>query len=186
MRAVTRQLFATAGSQVLKAAVDRAVVTVDRTANRLDSVAARPPRAAGEREGRKPPERPAASGRATQPASALRAHVGETFSFVVHRAVLLLQLVQRLVRQLLAALARRLGRGDASASDGPDGRTRSDRKAPTSKAGTGRGARPPDGPELVGGTARPSPASRRRSRPETGVAPRRRRTERPGQDGQDD
>src|SRR4051812_2919191 len=97
MRAAGRQLIATAGNQVLKAAVDRAVTTVDQTAGRLDAFAAREPRPSRGRVA----GTPATSGPERTPGSAVRAKVGASFSFVAHRAMLLLQLIQRLARQLL-------------------------------------------------------------------------------------
>src|SRR5215207_1955433 len=63
MQAAGRELLATAGNQVLKLAVDRAVLKVDQVAARLDTVAAgggRTPRSA---PSRKPPARPTDSGK---------------------------------------------------------------------------------------------------------------------------
>ena len=110
LRAAGRQLLATAGNQVLKAAVDRAVGKVDQAAGRLDAVARGPRPSSG------PPVRKTSEPSSTS-GSALRARVGASLHFVVQRAVLLLQLVQRLVRQLLDALARRLRRGKADETD---------------------------------------------------------------------
>src|SRR5690242_2577302 len=65
MQAAGRQLLATVGHQVLKVAVDRAVLKVDQVAERLDTVAAGgsgggTPRAV---PSRRPPGRPTDSGR---------------------------------------------------------------------------------------------------------------------------
>jgi hypothetical protein len=180
VRTATRQLAATAGNQVLKAAVDRAVVMVDQAADRLDAVAARPARSPGGSDGGKPPGRPAVPGNEPRPRSALRVQAGAAFNFLVHRAVLLLRLVQRLVRQLLAALARRLRRSDESV---PDERPSGVSKARRSATGAGRGARSPDGT----GEATRSSQPRRRPRAGTAAAPRVRRVagDPAGRDGDD-
>ena len=60
MQAAGRELVAAVGNQVLKVAVDRAVLKVDQVAARLDTIAAGgPPRSA---PSPKPPARPADSG----------------------------------------------------------------------------------------------------------------------------
>ena len=114
--AAGRQILATAGNQVLKAAVDRAVNKVDRTAGRLDEFAAREPRPSRSRVAGTPPKGAAGSGGEAGRGSAVRAKVGASFSFVAQRAMVLLQLIQRLAQQLLDALARLVRRvrgGDA-------------------------------------------------------------------------
>lgn len=116
LRAAGRQLLATAGNQVLKAAVDRAVGKVDDVAGRLDAVASgerrkpsRPPTS------RKPPQRPAPEGE-RQSASPVRVKLGAAFNLVMLQAMRLLQLIQRLAQQLLAALSRLFRRGEDAAS----------------------------------------------------------------------
>ena len=109
MQAAGRQLLATAGNQVLKLAVDRAITKVDQVAARLDTVAAgggRTPRSA---PSRKPPARPTDSGE-QRPEHPTRVKMGAAFSFVMRQAMHLLQLIQRLAQQLLAALTRLLRR----------------------------------------------------------------------------
>jgi hypothetical protein len=107
LRAASRQLLATAGNQVLKAAVDQAVGKVDQVAGRLDAVAAgdvRAPRSTPSRRPVKSPERGRVQ-RITQP---VRVKMGPAFSLVVHQAMRVLQLIQRLAQQLVAALAQQL------------------------------------------------------------------------------
>src|SRR5215212_8773723 len=106
LRAAGKQLLATAGNQVLKVAVDRAVGKVDDVAGRLDSVASgerrkpsRPPTS------RKPAQRPA-PGDDRQSGNPVRVKVGAAFNLVLQQAMRLLQLIQRLAQQLLAALSR--------------------------------------------------------------------------------
>jgi hypothetical protein len=104
LRAASKQLLATVGNQVLKAAVDRAVGGVDRAADRLDAVAAgesRVPRATPRREpGDRPDHGPVPAGQPTP------GRMGAAFSLVVHQAARILQLIRRLAQQLVAALAR--------------------------------------------------------------------------------
>jgi hypothetical protein len=116
LRAAGRQLVATAGNQVLKAAVDRVVGKVDDVAGRLDAVASgerrkpsRPPTS------RKPPQRPAPDGE-RQSGNPVRVKVGAAFNLVLQQAMRLLQLIQRLAQQLLAALTRLFHLGDDAAS----------------------------------------------------------------------
>ena len=116
LRAAGRQLVATAGNQVLKAAVDRAVGKVDDVAGRLDAVASgerrkpsRPPTS------RKPPQRPAPEGE-RQSGNPVRVKVGAAFNLVLQQAMRLLQLIQRLAQQLLAALSRLFHRGENAPS----------------------------------------------------------------------
>src|SRR3954465_14221637 len=119
LRAAGRQLLATAGNQVLKVAVDRAVGKVGDVGGRLDAVASgerrkpsRPPTT------RKPTQRPTEQD--DRPTSAVRVKVGAAFNLVVQQAIRLLQLVQRLAQQLLAAVSRLFRRGgddDAPTAD---------------------------------------------------------------------
>ena len=149
MQAAGRELLATVGSQVLKVAVDRAVLKVDQVAARLDTIAAggtprsapspkppaRPADSGGQRPGhpihqvaarldtvaagggrtprsapsRKPPARPADGGE-QRPEHPTRIKMGAAVSFVMRQARHLLQLIQRLAQQLLAALTRLLRR----------------------------------------------------------------------------
>ena len=151
MQAAGRELLATVGNQVLKVAVDRAVLKVDQVAARLDTVAAgggRTPRSAPSRRpparpavggeqrpehpmrqvaagldtvaavggrtprsapSRKPPARPTDRGE-QRPEHPTRGKMGAAFSFVMRQAMHLLQLIQRLAQQLLAALTRLLRR----------------------------------------------------------------------------
>jgi hypothetical protein len=111
LRAASRQLLATAGNQVLRAAVDRAVGRVDQAADRLDAVAAGGGRALPATPRRKPAERPDHDGqRAGRP---VQVKMGAAFSLVVHQAARILQLIQRLVQQLVTALARLVRRDTA-------------------------------------------------------------------------
>jgi len=105
MQAAGRQLLETVGNQVLKIAVDRALLKVDQVAARLDTVAAgggRTPRSA---PSRKSPGRPTDSGE-QRPEHPMRVKMGAAFSFVMRQAMHLLQLIQRLAQQLLGALTR--------------------------------------------------------------------------------
>ena len=118
MRAASRQLLTTAGNQVLKAAVDRAVGKVDHVAGRLDAVASgerpvrsRPP------ANRKPAQRPAEQ-REGGAAVPVKVKVGAAFNLVVQQALHVLQLIKRLAQQLLAAVSQLFRRGD-----GPDSAT---------------------------------------------------------------
>jgi hypothetical protein len=144
MQAAGRELLATVGSQVLKVAVDRAVLKVDQVATRLDTIAAGgTPRSAPSRKpparstdggeqrpehrvaarldtvaagggsrtprsapSRKPPGRSTDGGeqRPEHPTRAVK--MGAAVSFVMRQARHLLQLIQRLAQQLLAALTR--------------------------------------------------------------------------------
>ena len=117
LRAASRQLLATAGNQVLKAAVDRAVGRVDQAADRLDAVAAGGGRARRATPSRKPAERPD-HGRVPEAARPGRVRMGAAFSLVVHQATRILQLIRRLVQQLLAALVRLVRRDTADARGG--------------------------------------------------------------------
>lgn len=194
MRAAGRQLLATAGNQVLKVAVDRAVGKVDHVAGRLDAVAA------GER--RKPTSRPPTSRTTQRPARQdeneaehpLRLKVGAAFNLVVQQAIHLLQLVQRLVRQLLDALSGLFRRDDEAEAEAEDEAGSSDtasqdvdRMAPRKRADkTGRAG---DAPQprrtrpAAAQPARPAQAPRRQGpRPtarEAGNAPRRVAGDRP-------
>ena len=176
LRAAGRQLLVTAGNQVLKAAVDRAVSKVDRTAGRLDAFAAREPRPSGSRVAGTPPKGAAASG---PERSAVRAKVGASFSFIARRAMLLLQLIQRLARQLLDALARlvRRARGSAAHEEGGE-RTKTGRTPPTVD-----GTKTDDRPRPTGGATAGQAQPPRRPRPGPGApaAPARRRV--PGGQG---
>jgi hypothetical protein len=168
LRAAGRQVLATAGNQVLKAAVDRAVSKVDQTAGRLDAYAAREPQPPSTRVAGTRPDRAASSAGRT-PDSALRAKVIASYSFVVHRAMLLLQLIQRLARQLLDALASlvRRGRGSAAPEEGEEPMDTA--PAPST-----------DKARRTGDTPRPSskaaagPQPTRRPRPTPGAPARRR------------
>jgi len=107
MQAAGRELLAAVGNQVLKVAVDRAVLKVDQVAARLDTIAAGgPPRSA---PSRKPPARTTDGGeqRTEHPT---RVKMGAAVSFVMRQARHLLQLIQRLAQRLLAALTRLLRR----------------------------------------------------------------------------
>ena len=115
LRAASRQLLATAGNQVLKVAVDRAVGRVDQVADRLDAVAAGGGRARRATPSRKPAERPDHGGRGL--GRPVQVRMGAAFSLVVHQAARMLQLIRRLVQQLVTALAR-LVRRDAADTQG--------------------------------------------------------------------
>ena len=179
--AVGRQILATAGNQVLKAAVDRAVNKVDRTAGRLDEFAAREPRPSRSRVAGTPPKGAAGSGGEAGRGSAVRAKVGASFSFVAQRAMVLLQLIQRLAQQLLDALARLVRRvrgGDAQ--EEPDEAPQEEPEQPTSSGRTTPGVdsgktgkRPRPTGDAAAGQAQPP----RRPRPAPGApaAPARRR-----------
>jgi hypothetical protein len=105
MQAAGRELLATVGNQVLKVAVDHAVLKVDQVAARLDTIAAGgTPRSA---PSRKPPARPTDSGE-QRPEHPMWVKMGAAVSFVMRQAMHLLQLIQRLAQQLLAALTRLL------------------------------------------------------------------------------
>jgi hypothetical protein len=180
MRAAGRQLIATAGNQVLKAAVDRAVTTVDQTAGRLDAFAAREPR---------PPRgrvagTPAASGPERTPGSAVRAKVGASFSFVAHRAMLLLQLIQRLARQLLDALARLVSRARGGTASESEDETDAG-PAPETADRLETAGRPRPASAAAAGQAQPP--RRRRPAPDAPAAPARRRVPggRPGRTATD-
>ena len=151
LRAASRQLLATAGNQVLKAAVDRAVVRVDQTADRLDAVAAGEGRARRATPSRKPTDRPD-QGRGPRAARAVQVKMGAAFSLVIHQAARILQLIRHLAQQIVAALTRLVRRGDTA--DTRDGRN------------TGAAASAPRLPQA---------AHRSRTRPATQPASRRRR-----------
>jgi hypothetical protein len=147
LQAAGRELLTAVGNQVLKVAVDRAVLKVDQVAARLDTIAAggtprsapspkppaRPADSGGQRPGppvhqvaarldtvaagggsrtprsapsRKPPGRSTDGGeqRPEHPTRAVK--MGAAVSFVMRQARHLLQLIQRLAQQLLAALTR--------------------------------------------------------------------------------
>jgi hypothetical protein len=112
LRAASRQLLATAGNQVLKAAVDRAVGRIDQAAGRLDAMAAGEGRARRGTPTRKPAERPSGGGQQAGRPGQVR--MGAAFSLVVHQAARILQLVRRLAQQLIAALARLIRRADTA------------------------------------------------------------------------
>jgi hypothetical protein len=155
LRAASRQLLATAGNQVLRAAVDRAVVRVDQTADRLDAVAAGEGRARRATPSRKPTGRPDYD-RAPRAARAVK--MGAAFSLVIHQAARILQFIRRLAQELVAALARLVRRGDtADTRDGRDAASAA--SAPRSPQAAHRSR------------ARPAtqPASRRRAAPQRSV-----------------
>ena len=192
LRAASRQLLATAGNQVLKIAVDRAVGKVDQVAGRLDTVAS------GERRKPRPPasttqpKRPAEQ-RVRQTAGVVKVKVGAAFNLVVQQALRLLQLVQRLAQQLLAAIARLFRRGDELTTL----TTLSPRRRPTRRTpiAVSRGKRPdqterparqgPERPRTVAAQPAQTPQTPRRQRPprpaarEAGDAPRRVAGDRP-------
>jgi hypothetical protein len=117
MRAVGRQLLTTAGNQVLRVAVDHAIGKVDQVAGRLDAVAASggaDVRATLTNKPAGPVDR-GASG--PQAGGGLKVKVGAAFSFVMHRAMLLVQLIKRLAQQLLRAIARLVRRHDGRERD---------------------------------------------------------------------
>lgn len=162
LRAAGRQLLSTAGNQVLKVAVDRAVGKVDDVAGRLDAVAS------GER---RKPSRPPTTRKPTQrpmkqddrPASPVRVKVGAAFNLVVQQAIRLLQLVQRLAQQLLAAVSqlfRRGGDDDAAATANTDadatGTQGVDRMVPRKKVDRAERAERSDGRRTA---ERPRPAA---------------------------
>src|SRR5829696_1693200 len=110
MQAAGRELLAAVGNQVLKVAVDRAVLKVDQVAARLDTIAAGGgSKTARSAPSRKPPGRPTDGGeqRSEHP---MRVKMGAAVSFVMRQARHLLRLMQRLAQQLLAALTRLLRR----------------------------------------------------------------------------
>ena len=147
LRAASRQLLATAGNQVLRAAVDRAVGRVDQAADRLDAVAAGGGRARRATPSRKPAERPD-HGRGRGAGRAVQVRMGAAFSLVVHQAARMLQLIRRLVQQLVTALARLVRRDAAD--------TRGERE-------TGAAASAPRSPQAPP-RSRPRPATQPSSR----------------------
>jgi hypothetical protein len=182
LRAAGRQLLATAGNQVLKAAVDRAVGKVDTVAGRLDAVASgehkpRPPAK------RKPPERPAGQ-RVRETAAVVKVRVGAALNLVVQQALRLLQLIQRLAQQLLATLARLLQRGDETGrpTDAQGVARTAPRKRPDQ---SGRpGGQSPEHPRPAAGQPARAPQAPRRQRPRPAArdaagAPRRVAGDRP-------
>src|SRR5215207_1420782 len=91
MQAAGRELLAAVGNQVLKVAVDHAVLKVDQVAARLDTITAGdPPRSA---PSRKPPGRPTGGGE-QRPEHPMRVKMGAAVSFVMRQARHLLQLIQ--------------------------------------------------------------------------------------------
>jgi hypothetical protein len=191
LRAASRQLLATAGNQVLKAAVDQAVGKVDQVAGRLDAVAAgdvRAPRSTPSRRPVKSPER----GRVQRMTQLVRVKMGPAFSLVVHQAMRVLQLIQRLAQQLVAALARllhRAGRGQVAESEPTAGRPhRRDRMTPNARARNERaGGHGTDdarsGPRAAG---KPSAARPSRPRPQPTGGPRRVTSDRSAGSGRED
>jgi hypothetical protein len=194
LRAAGWQLLATVGNQVLKVATDRAVGKVDDVAGRLDAVASgerrkpsRPP------TNRKPTERPIKQD--DRPASPVRVKVGAAFNLVVQQAIRLLQLVQRLAQQLLAAVSQlfRRGGGDAAADADVTENQGVDRMVPRKKAEKAEKvdkAERPDGrrtaerPRPAAGQPARAPQARRRQGPrpaarEAAGAPRRTAGDRP-------
>jgi hypothetical protein len=149
LRAAGRQLLATAGNQVLKAAVDRAVGRVDQAADRLDAVAAGEGRAQRPTPSRDPAERPEQSG-VQRAGRSVQVRIGAALSLVVHQATRILQLIQRLAQQLVAALARLVRRDTAD--------TRKVRDADTAASG----ARSPQAAERSRTRSATEPTSRRR------------------------
>jgi hypothetical protein len=183
LRAAGRQLLATAGNQVLKAAVDRAVGQVDQVAGRLDAVAS------GDRSkrpaNRKPPRRSAEQRERLSTSQVkvkqVKVKVGAAFNLVVQQALRLLQLIQRLARQLLAALSQFFHRGDEDGTPSEETETQGvDRTAPrrqVDKAERTNARRSSGQPPAAGQPARSPQAPRRQGpRPasrEAGGAPRR-------------
>jgi len=178
MRAAGRQLLSTAGNQVLKAAVDRAVDKVDQTAGRLDAFAARPARPASASVERTSPKPAEASDEQPARGGAVRAKVGASLDFVVQRAILLLQLIQRLARQLLDALARLVDRVKGSGRDeeGQEQTAADDTPPETGRGTTEDGPRGSDG-SAAAQRSRPPQSPRRRQAPGSLEAPVRRRRE---------
>jgi hypothetical protein len=194
LRAASRQLLATAGNQVLKAAVNRAVGKVDQVAGRLDSVAAGEGRTPPPVAGRRHVERPE-HGRTQRIVERVPAKLGPAFSLVVHQAMRLLQLIQRLAQQLIAALARLVRRGGGT-GDGEESEPGADRPHPAPRTAP----KPPANKERAGGhgtndahsgarEAR-APQAARRSRPRpAGQATSRPRpvaADRPARSGSED
>jgi hypothetical protein len=198
LSAASRQLLATAGNQVLKAAVDRAVGKVDHVAVRLDAVASgdrRKPSA-----NRKPRPRPAEQ-REHRSVDLVKVRVGAAFNLVMQQALRLLQLIQRLAQQLLAALSRLVRRSDEGASTPELTETQTDsqvldRVAPrkqVDKTERADGRPSAERPRPAGGqpARSPSPQAARREgrRPaarEAAGAPRRVAGERPVRTAQND
>jgi hypothetical protein len=176
MRAAGRQLLGTAGNQVLKAAVDRAVGKVDHVAGRLDAVASgeqkvrpRPP------ANRKPAQRPAGK-RESGSAVPVKVKVGAAFNLVVQQALRVLQLIRRLAQQLLAAVAqlfRRDGGDDSAAADvteAPGGdrtvpRNKADKADTAEKGERSDGRRSADRPRPAAGQPARAPRAQRRQGP---------------------
>jgi len=148
LRAASRQLLATAGNQVLRAAVDRAVGRVDQAADRLDAVAAGGGRALPATPRRKPAARPDNDGQ--RAGRRVQVKMGAAFSLVVHQAARILQLIQRLAQQLVAALVRLVRRDTADA--------RGEREP----GAAGSGARPHQAAHRPGPRTAAEPSSRRR------------------------
>jgi hypothetical protein len=184
LRAAGRQMLATAGNQVLKAAVDRAVHKVDHVAGRLDAVAS------GERTKPRPPasrkpSRGQAEGRVRQATGAVRVRVGAALHLAVQQVLRLLELIKRLARQLLEALARLLRRGGGTASSAVAEET-VDRRVPRKRPDqAGRpGGRSPEHPRPAAGQPARAAQAPRRQRPRPAArdaagAPRRVAGDRP-------
>lgn len=121
VRGAAREVVSEVGNVALRAVVDMGVSQVGRVADRLDAFAERG--GTGVREALTGRPAPARSDRkpatATVAATGVRARVGAAFSLVVAGAVRLLQFIQRLAKQLLAAL-RRLARRPRTAPPEPD------------------------------------------------------------------
>jgi hypothetical protein len=173
LRAAGRELLATAGNQVLKAAVDRAVGRVDQAADRLDAFAAGGGRVRPANPTREPAEHPD-HGRVGRAGRAVQVRMGAAFSLLVHQMARILEFIRRLAQQLVAALAhliRRAGKGesDSEAAEprrvermAPSGRTRQQRPA----GGRGDGA-----PAGSAASAARSPQAARRTRPRPAAEP---------------
>ena len=124
MRTAGRQLLTTVGDQILKVAVDRAARKVEDVADRLDAVAA-----SGGTELRSALSRKSKTASSSetkhQSERSVRVKMGAAFSLMLHHAVGILQLIQRLAQLMLSRLARLLHRGgeDAQGQDATAGQT---------------------------------------------------------------
>jgi hypothetical protein len=133
LRAAGRELLATAGNQVLKAAVDRAVGRVDHPADRLDAFAAGGGRVRPAKPTREPPER-SDRGRVLGAGRAVQVKMGAAYSLLVHQMARILEFVRRLAQQLIAALARLVRRGGDGRSASPAAEPRRvDRMVPSGR-----------------------------------------------------
>jgi hypothetical protein len=126
VRGAAREVMSEVGNVALRAVVDMGVSQVGRVADRLDAFAERGGTGARKALTGKPASARSDRKPARGAATAVRARVGAAFSLVVASAVRLLQFIQRLAMQLLAALRRLVRRprtAPAEPEAGADGST---------------------------------------------------------------